>query len=175
MERLPLAAVFVFLLFSFACDQEFGDPVEKTGLRPVYGTAEDIAIKTLPAQEICQPGKIYVYGPYLLINELHKGIHIVDNSDPSAPENLSFIRITGNVDMAVNHGYLYADHLSSMAVFDISDPVNVVLVKEVENAFDGQNFNYPSETGVSFECPDPARGLVIGWEEAVLTDPRCYR
>lgn len=175
MERIPLPAVFVLLFLFFGCQPEMDDPVEVVGLRPIYGTAEDLEIRTLSAQEICQPGKIYIYGNYLLINELYKGIHIVDNTDPSAPESLSFIRITGNVDMAVNYGYLYADHQSSLAVFDISDPVNVKFVKAVEDAFDYRDRSFPAATGVSFECPDPAMGPVIGWEEALLTDPKCYR
>lgn len=175
MERIPLPAVFVLLFLFFGCYGEIEEPLEVTGLRPLYGTAEDIKIRSLPGQEVCQPGKIYIYGSYLLINELHKGIHIIDNADPSAPKNLSFIKITGNVDMAVNYGYLYADHLSNVAVFDISDPVNVKLVKEVENTFDPANHNFPAETGVYFECPDPEMGPVTGWEEALLKDPRCFR
>lgn len=175
MERILLLAVFVILFFLSACDLERGEDEEIMGLRPVYGKPEDIEIRALPAQEICQPGKIYIYGAYLFVNELHKGIHIIDNTDPSVPKNLSFIKIIGNVDMAVKHGYLYADHLTSMVVFDVSNPERAKFIKAVENAFDQGNNDFPAQTGVHFECVDPEKGPVIGWAEALLVDPQCFR
>ena len=50
-----------------------------------------------------------------------EGVHIVDNSDPSNPTNLSFLSIPGNLDISIIDDYLYVDMFSSLAVFDISD------------------------------------------------------
>lgn len=165
-----LAATFLF----FGCETE-DRPEEVMGLRPIYGTAADLEPRALPAQEICQPGKIYTYGNYLLINELHQGIHIVDNTDPSAPVNKSFIKITGNVDIAVKDGFLYADHLTSMVVFDVTDPSRAKFVTSVEKAFNNGRNQYPAQRGVYFECVDPEKGPVIGWAEALLQNPQCFR
>lgn len=173
LSIFPISLLAILLFFG--CDPVEEFPQETVGLRPVYGTAEDLEVRKLPPQEMCQPGKIYIYGSYLLINEVHKGIHIVDNTDPSDPQNLAFLKITGNVDMAVKSGYLYADHLTSLAVFDIRNPENVKFVKAVEQTFDLSNTLYPPETGVHFECVDPARGPVIGWAEALLKNPKCFR
>lgn len=165
-----LAALLI--LFT-GCDPE--EEREVMGLKPVYGSPEDLEIRFLPAQEICKPGKIYLYGSYLLINELHKGIHFIDNSDPRKPVNLGFAQIAGNVDMAVKNGYLYADHLSSMVILDITDPAEAKFVRAVENAISQGKNQYPAQTNVLFECVDPDRGPVIGWAEALLKDPKCYR
>lgn len=175
MKKILFFKLLAFAFFLFSCDPEDGREVEVMGLRPVYGEPSDLEIRALPAQEICQPGKIYVYGSYLLVNELHRGIHIIDNADPSSPKNLSFIRIVGNVDIAVKDNFLYADHLTSMVVFDISNPEKASFVKAVDNAFDYGSGLYPPVTGVRFECVDPEKGPVIGWAEAVLINPQCYR
>lgn len=169
--------LFIYLaacLFIFsACEPD--EKREVMGLKPVYGSPEDLEIRFLPAQEICKPGKIYLYGSYLLINEVHKGIHFIDNSDPKQPVNLGFAQIAGNVDMAVKNSYLYADHLSSMVVIDITNPAEAKFVRAVENAISQGRELYPAQTNVLFECVDPDRGPVIGWAEALLTDPQCYR
>src|SRR3546814_4511594 len=63
----------------------------------------------LPPKKVSETGKIYVFGDYLFINEPQKGIHIIDNRNPSDPKNINFISVPGNVDMAVNSNILYAD------------------------------------------------------------------
>lgn len=166
---------FLMLSFLFGCETERETPEETMGLRPVYGTAADLEVRKLPPQDLCQPGKIYIYGSYLLINEVHKGIHIIDNSDPTAPNALAFLKIVGNVDMAVKDGYLYADHMTSLVVIDIREPENAKFVKAVERTFDPGHSFYPPETGVHFECVDPDKGTVIGWSEALLKNPKCFR
>lgn len=176
MKRNLFFALPLLLSFLVGCIEEGPmEDQEVMGLKPVYGTAADLEVRTLPAQEICQPGKIYVYGSYLLISEVQKGIHIIDNASPSEPRNISFIKIAGNVDMAVKEGFLYADHLTSMVIIDISNPAKAKFVKSVEKTFDPDSNLYPAETGVSFECVDPEKGTVIGWSEALLKNPQCSR
>src|SRR6185369_967987 len=70
--------------------------------QPVYRTKAEARanIKNNPAQEIERPGKIYIRGNYIFLNEIDKGIHIIDNSNPSSPRNIAFVNIPGNLDMA---------------------------------------------------------------------------
>lgn len=174
MNRSLFFCLLVPLAFIFGCEPIEKGEEEVMGLRPVYGTAADLEVRFLHAREICEPGKIYIYGSYLLVNELHKGIHIIDNENPSAPKNLGFIQITGNVDMAVKDGFLYADHLSSMVVIDVRNPKQAKFVKSVEQAFALGKNEFPPVNGF-FECVDPEKGPVIGWAEALLNNPQCFR
>lgn len=166
--------LLLFLSIIIACEPEDGRQEEIMGLRPVYGTAADLEVNFLHAREICQPGKIYRYGSYLVVNELHKGIHMIDNAKPSEPKNLGFIKITGNVDMAVKEGFLYADHMNSMVIIDVRNPQKPRFVKSVEKAFDFGNNDYPPVNDY-FECVDPGKGPVVGWAEALLHNPQCFR
>ncbi len=134
---------------------------------PVYKSLEeiraDIAIES--ARTLETPGKLYFYGDYVLINERNEGIHIIDNSDSANPQNISFIAIPGNVDMAVKDGFLYADNYIDLLTINISDPTTPQLVKRTEDVF--------PPVGI-----DPELGILIDYEETETTveiacfDPR---
>lgn len=108
-----------------------------TFFRPVYHTRAEVkaAIKNDNNQEIHVPGKIFVKGNYLFLNEYNKGVHVIDFSNPASPVKKGFIHIPGNVDIAVRGNYLYADCYSDLMSIDISDPTNVSLAYYQEGVF----------------------------------------
>ncbi len=80
-------------------------------------------------------GKITVDGNYIYLSEPYKGIHVIDNSNPSSPKNVSFINIPGNEDMAITGKTLYADAYGDLVTFDISNPLDVVAKNFAANVF----------------------------------------
>lgn len=104
---------------------------------PVYKTKQEVyaGIKSMPAKAITNPGKITLFGSYIFLNEINKGIHVIDNSNPSAPKNLSFIEMPGNVDLAVKGNRLYADLYGDLITLDITNPQQIGLVKVSSNVF----------------------------------------
>src|SRR4051812_32387363 len=68
-----------------------------TILRPVYQTKEVVKanIKSNGPKAIESPGKLFIYGNYFFLNEPDKGVHIIDNSNPSNPIVKAFIDIPG--------------------------------------------------------------------------------
>lgn len=179
MKRMLLPVCLLWLMQAcyfgeskpFVGSQKF----DGTGYRPVYKSAEEASkIDVSAAQALKEPGKIYTYGNYLFINELGKGVHIVDNRNPRKPENLSFVSISGNYDMAVKENWLYADNHSNLLVIDISDPKAPKVVKTIPNAVPVRT--YPPLQGVYFECADPEKGIVVDWEKVSMDkQPKCYR
>lgn len=144
------------------------------GYRPVYLSTEEFRqVSTEAPQALRKPGKIYVRGNYLFINEQGKGIHLINNANPEAPQKLSFIKIPGNVDIAVKGNLMYADNTRDFVVLNIADPTNVKVVKRIENAFPVQP--YPPYRTIYFECVDEAKGVVVGWEKVKMNRPKCYR
>jgi hypothetical protein len=109
-------------------------------------------------------GKLYLYGKYIFLNEIDKGIHIIDNSDPKSPRNISFINIPGNVDLAVKNGYLYADSYADLVVLDISDPTNVTPKKFIDKVFKDRNFYYQGNAS----NPETYK-VVVGFNERDTT------
>lgn len=179
MKRILLLACITLVLSS--CYPRDTEPFvgnvrfEGFGYRPVYKNPEDIAkVEISSSQALKEPGKIYTFDKYLYINELGKGIHIVDNSDPKEPKNLSFISIIGNYDIAVKGNWLYADNLTNLLVIDITDPLSPKLTKTIPNAIPVHN--YPPLQGIYFECADTKKGVVVDWERVEMgTQPKCYR
>ncbi len=129
--------LFLGAPFLSACTDECESTVTYTVYEPVYMMKDELraSVKVEPARALQNPGKIYAYGDFLLVNEVDKGIHVIDNSNPASPQNLSFISIPGNVDMAVKGNILYADNYIDLVVLDITQPQQVKLVNRVENIF----------------------------------------
>jgi hypothetical protein len=122
---------------------------------PVYKTAEEIRanIKSNPARNIQSPGKLFVIGHYIFLNEVNKGIHIIDNSNPAMPVNKAFIDIPGNVDVAVKGNFLYADLYTDLIALDITNPLQVVTTKIIDNVFPNRNYGFASTN----------RGIIYDW------------
>jgi len=136
---------------------------------PVYKSLEEIRaeIQIEGARTLEAPGKLYFYGDYVLINERNEGIHIIDNSDSANPQNISFLAIPGNVDMAVKDGFLYADNYIDLLTIDIKDPTAPQVVKRTEEVFSPQGIHpelglivdyVETETTLEIDCFDPRFG-----------------
>jgi hypothetical protein len=172
--------LFILLLTAPACELVDLDNIEDVGLqegvRPIYADLEAWdEIISLPPQPIGALGKIYYKDPYLFVNERFKGIHVYDNSDPTAPVAIAFIQIFGSEDIAITGDILYADNYTDLVVIDISDINNVKVVNRVKDLYTRESKAYPEGFSGYFECVDESRGLVVGWEEAELVNPRCLR
>jgi len=174
-SRLPVLLLLLTALFLPACDIAPSD-TEQAGLRPIYMAEEQASqISAGPARPLRNTGKIYAKDSLIFVNELYQGIHVINNRNPSQPKTLAFIRIPGNVDLAIKGTILYADNYRDLISLDISDLTNIRVVNRVTDALPQGTQNYPNEFGVYFECVDLAKGVVVGWEKATLKNPKCRR
>lgn len=149
---------------------------------PVYKTmAEMRADMAVEAPHALQnTGKIYAYGSYLFINEQKEGIHIINNSNPEAPQNIAFWRIKGNVDMAVRNNILYADQYTDLLSIDISNIDNPTQVCRENNVFGLLGYDVyrgflvdyvRSEETMELDCNDNRSGQMWFFEgDAVLAN-----
>ena len=142
--------------------------------RPVYRTTAEVRanVKSNAPRALERPGKIYVRGQYIFLNEMDKGIHVIDNSNPSAPRNVAFIDIPGNIDLAVKGNTLYADLYQDMVTIDITDPLHASAKRFTDDAFPFRRYTngfiadtnriivdwIKSDTTVSVDC-DGGGGL----------------
>ncbi|MFT5834184.1 MAG: hypothetical protein ACI97N_001818 [Cognaticolwellia sp.] len=108
-----------------------------TKYTPIFISTAEIRQDAVIAvsRDLEKPGKIYFYNNYIFINELREGIHIIDNADPSAPQNLGFIEIKGNVDIAVKDNMLFADNYMDLLAIDITNPLAPVQMSRQQDVF----------------------------------------
>lgn len=133
---------------------------------PVYRSAasirEGVALETSRSLET--PGKIYVYGDHLFINELGEGLHIFDNSDPANPVNLGFLAIPGNFDLAAFGNTLYVDSYMDLLAFDISTVTNPTLVFRKEDVFSTYAVQSDGQVLVDYTATRETREFDCGQE-----------
>lgn len=113
-----------------------------TVYEPVYKSKTAVLenIKSNASHAFENPGKIYTIGNYIFLNEIDKGVHVIDNTNPSLPVNKFFIDIPGNMDIAVKENILYADMYGDLVALDITDPANVNVKKVVHDVFPERNW-----------------------------------
>lgn len=135
-SSISIAFLLSLVIFQYGC---FKDTITKryTIYTPVYESKDKVLanIKGSAPVAIGATGKIYMYGNYIFMNEVNKGVHIIDNTDPSHPINKAFISIPGNLDIAVKGSVLYADLFTDLLAIDISDPLQAKVVKQLSHIF----------------------------------------
>lgn len=126
----------VVTIFTIACVKDTGSQKYKV-YTPITASMASLraAIKSETAQSIKDAGKMFVLGNYVFVNEKSKGIHVIDNTNPAAPINKSFINIPGNFDVAVRGNILYADCYNDVVAIDISNPNNISITSFTEDVF----------------------------------------
>ncbi|MCU0443408.1 MAG: hypothetical protein MUE85_00725 [Microscillaceae bacterium] len=134
---------------------------------PVYMSRQNLnqSVKATAPQKMLVPGKIYVYGNYIYINEKYRGVHIIDNTNINAPVKKAFIEVPGCLDIAVKNNIMYVDNAVDLVSLDISNLNNIQVVNRQENVFppilapDGRNafaYNY-----------DPQKGFIVSWRKYI--------
>lgn len=170
-NRIKSATLFLVLATSLpGCRDSTFQTMTYEANVPVYMPLSEFrsSFSISDPQEIKQPGKIYFKDGYLFVNEYGKGIHVIDNSDPSKPEKLAFYDIIGNVDMAISGNILYADSFIDLLAIDISDIERPVEINRIKNVFpeifpEGDRW-YPYST------IDQSKGVIVDWKVETITE-----
>ncbi len=161
------------LLLITACTMDEQPPDEVTGYAPVY-EAKIIAatVGFEDPRPIEDAGKIYTKGTRLYQVENKKGIHVISIENPALPERLGFIAIPGATELSILHNFLYTNNGNDLLVLDITRLSQIEVVSRIENAFSLVDYALPPAGGY-FECVDPSKGIVRGWELKTIYSPKC--
>lgn len=164
MTLLTLLIIIMLAFLGFGCEDKCEEFRSYVTYNPVYETTASLReqVAFVAPEEINLPGKIYLLGQYLFINEVGRGIHVIDNIDPARPSPLGFINIPGNYDMAGKGEFLYADSYVDLVVFDISDINDIREVNRVGGVFE----NYYSAFGFF----DASAGILVEYEERLVEE-----
>ena len=110
-------------------------------------------------REMADPGKIYVKGNYIYVNERYKGVHIIDNSDPRNPTRIAYIVAPGCLDMAIKENIMYIDNAVDFVAFNLDTKQ---VIKRIKEYFPER----PSPTGQYAHYYDRPKGyILVGWEK----------
>jgi hypothetical protein len=116
------------------------------------------------AQPIHHAGKIYAYDNYIFINDKFEGVHVIDNTNPSSPQAIAYLKIPGNEDISIKNNYLYADSAIDLVVFDISDIHNIEPIERLEDVFSIYDYQFPEGFDyVDFDTYSETTDVIVGW------------
>lgn len=156
-----LLFLFLIVIVSSSCRDECERTITYTIQTPIYESKANIRSSFVheSARNLENPGKIYFKDQYIFINEFQKGIHIIDNSDAKSPQNIGFIKIPGNVDIAIKGQTLYADSYMDLLAINISNPNNTTIVKRIEDVFLHNYYAWENEDNI-----------IVSYEEEIVEE-----
>ena len=163
IQLLRPGVIFLFLISFFGVAIRCSDECQVSNAyvyyEPFYSTPAQIkaAVAYQDPKPLQQIGKIYFKDQVLFINEIGKGMHIINNRDPKKPESIGFLNIPGNYDLAVMGNTLYADSFMDLVAFDVSNLTNIKEIARIEKLFDHHQ-------SLGF-LVDPVKGVVTDWKK----------
>jgi len=164
---------FLFLLFfciafqscclpPFDCGDDFIEPVSGSNYEPVFLNRIDFekSVTLKNSLAIGTSGKIYIKDNLLFINELNKGFHVYDNSDPRNPKSIKFLEAPGSTDLAIRGNMVYINQATDLIAVEYDPVLNTAsLTKRIPNTF--PNLRSPD----GFDAYDiPENSIVVDWK-----------
>ncbi|MCU0335412.1 MAG: hypothetical protein MUF62_10270, partial [Chitinophagaceae bacterium] len=92
-------------------------------------------VRSAAPQPVQLPGKLFYKDGYVFLNEIERGVHIIDVRNVYQPRVVSFVAIPGCIDLAVRGNILYADLDTDLIAIDISNPLQVQVTKILSGVF----------------------------------------
>lgn len=136
---------------------------------PIYKSIEEVRseIKFVDKADILNPGRIVFYNNFIFINEVNKGVHIIDNSNPASPVVDAFLNVPGNRDIAVKDNVLYLDCYADLIAIDLVNFKSLDDISFVSNVFEYPLPEY--NQALPIYNVDYSQGVVIGFEQQEIT------
>ncbi|WP_179020035.1 hypothetical protein [Winogradskyella forsetii] len=105
-------------------------------------------------------GKIYVKDDYIFINEVNEGFHLINNSNPSNPQNIGFIKVLGSSDLSIKDDVIYINNATDLIAVTIDDTSETLTItKRLENVFP-QIWSPEGMSYYNLEQDD----IIVNWE-----------
>jgi hypothetical protein len=176
MKTTIFSLITLFMLALVACEEKVTETVTYRINEPVVMDASvfrsSVKVSQVP-HALTGYGKISFYNGFLFMSEPGKGIHIIDNQNPSNPRPVGYIELLGNADLSVRNNVLYADSYIDLVWFDVSDPAKPVLKGRLENAFPEVLPIVENTAGIDFRMCEEQKEknkIVVGWKEVERTE-----
>src|SRR6476646_316205 len=92
-KLLSIIACGFTIIWFIGCSKDKATTKTYTILRPVYENKVSVlaTINGSASESFSNPGKIYIKDNLIFINEIDKGIHVIDNTNPSHPQQIAFL------------------------------------------------------------------------------------
>lgn len=140
---------------------------------PIYERDEEVMLKSpRTANEL---SRIYSYPPLVFMVEKEEGLHIIDNQDPKAPQNIKFLSIPGLKDVEFRENICYASTTARLMAIELQADTAIILQQFFLQGARAGFSDFPPNYSGYFVCPHPER-TVIGWKQEEMNEkPNCRK
>lgn len=171
--------IIALLMYGRSCTTSRVEPPSNSynykvfGYKPVYSLDSNLKKVAIDTPHIVKSaGKIYVYQKYILQCEVGEGIHIIDNSVPSAAKRIHFIKVLGANEISIKDNFLYTNSFKDLVVINITNILQPKEVKRIAKAFSVRGYLPVPPVKTYYECVDLSKGVVVGWVKDSI-NPTC--
>ncbi|MFY0483560.1 hypothetical protein ACI6PS_13260 [Flavobacterium sp. PLA-1-15] len=125
-------------------DDDFvnNEPIVNQLFEPIIVTRAEFesSVATLPPQNIVKSGKIYIHENLMFINDVNKGFHVYNYSNPQDPIKIAFIKIPGATDLAIRNNSIYINQAVDLVTFAYNSESNTIsITNRNRNVFPQKN------------------------------------
>jgi hypothetical protein len=133
MKKTFLIIIVVTLLSCTfkSCIRPAVDEPEESTFSPTIldRTTFENSVKSLPNQPIVKSGKIYIKDNLMFINEVNKGFHAYNYTNPEKPVRIGFIQILGATDLAIRDNTVYINQAVDLVTLEYNASSNSIAIK----------------------------------------------
>lgn len=150
MKKILLTGLVSLSLLAMQCE----DNIPISNYKPELISRTDFEKTTTlsEATTIVNSGKIYLKDNFLFVNEVNKGFHIFDNTDPEKPKNILFLQVLGATDIAIKNDVMFINNATDLVALTINQNTKELTIEDrITNAFpqkispDGFEHNTPND------------------------------
>ena len=175
MKKPILFYLLILVCLSGCLSDPYDEVVTVMGYTPIYINLESGELVSEAPREYDNLINFVFSNDLILMVERGKGVHVVDNSNPESPIDLNFLNVPGTIGLIVKDNFAIVATTYRLVSVDISDFSNAT-VSSVTFSDSGNGIGLlPPDQFSDFECLDPSKGILAGWEEKLLTDPKCWK
>lgn len=116
------------------------------------------AVQIMPPQDVVNAGKIYIKEEFLFVNEVNKGFHVFEYSNPQTPVPVAFIAAPGATDLALRADVLYMNQAVDLVAIRYNPNSNTIsITKRNRNVF-------PQKTAPDFSYANITENqIIVDW------------
>lgn len=124
---MPVLLLFAGCCFSGDCnDDDFNLPNQFSPV--IISRAElEASVSAQPQQTIVKSGKIYIKDDLMFINDVNKGFHVYNYSNPENPVKTAFINVPGATDLAIRNDIIYINQAVDLVTIEYNASSNVIV------------------------------------------------
>lgn len=173
--KYTLLILIIVTIFSSGCYDDPRDEIRIVrGYAPIYfnvDIGDNISAPPRPYDELVN---FVLYKDLILMVENAEGVHVINNANPNAPEDLGFLNMPGTIGLVVKEDQAIIATTNQLISVNISN-INTAIVNSI-TMVEGDNgiSLLPPDDLRDFECVDITKGILAGWEQKELTNPKCW-